>query len=350
MMMVVGASLLNDENSSERDTMLSKIPALITLRLYFKHFYKEGRTGKRVGHYYKNAPQLSKLLISTSDITKSTMHRETDLINNDDDEDETQIESNKNSLLATSGATNKLIFKSSSPSINQSSLLRQSPHHHNQLKSHNLTNGNFNAKISTKIGGHGTYATSHAHPKLIMPNACLTDHDPMLDSSDSLRFNKKPTILQHQFNNFTLSPAKYEDEIYSTTSRKEYYDNTSGMNSQGGGGELDKMISETTIRLTDLFSGLNSNTLNRHQQTNPTSNFISNTNHSNTLNKNLLVQTAASNAAANGQAFNKFPMPFASNTLTHTTNRIYNKNNNSSNNNVYCRINDLQGPTKHMNI
>jgi hypothetical protein len=368
-------------------------------------------------NHYQASSQLAKLLISTTGVKKDPYnlddHQETDLIN--DDLTYTTPSNNMKQLLKCSSPSTlnrntrqaPHIIATSQSSSNTPALM---------LRSQNFSNGNFNAKISAKV--------NPSNPKLILPASSLSDvncGEHQVRFSNNNNNKQSPHHINYntqQYQNFTLNKLNYESKKNSQS--KEYYDNTTlpsnnssnnknidlinSMNSS----DFSKMINDQAFRLSDLFNelspslninnnsaGTNKSTFLNHKpnMVMNTSSFLTNgnsfsastpsstssaasspTNSSpstqsslgkpiSNQNKSLLIQSNnhANANSNNTHTFNKFPVPFNNvSTLTHTTNRIYNKHNaaNQQQSNIYSKINDYQGnyntlsqsQTKHLNI
>ena len=157
------------------------------------------------------------------------------------------------------------------------------------IRSHNIPNGNFNAKITS---------AGHQQPR-------------------------------PQFNTFTLSRAT-EASVYENNNN-----NASNQLKNSSNSDLSRMLQDTTFRLSDLFNELsphlvgntnnmntlpgNSNSRNGYQSTlpksqvNPMSVFSSEQTGGGGSRQNLLLQQ--NSLACNQTSFNKFPNPFMSSTL-----------------------------------
>jgi hypothetical protein len=346
-------------------------------------------------------------------------HQETDLINDD---------GAYSTPPASSSSNMKQLLKCSSPLKSSSSRLSphiiataaQSTANTPalMLRSQNFSNGNFNAKISAKVP---------ANPRLVLPTNSLSDinsFDQARFHASGSKHQSPHHTTTNNHHNLTLNKLSYE---MSKNSAKEYYDNASAaaaasssnnnnknidlINSMNNS-DFSKMINDQAFRLSDLFNELNPNLIvNNNNGTVNKSTFNNaakpaTTNTSSFLANNTAMSSSASSASSSPTSscqssgignsgggksllmqsnhqggghhhtggggsgkgthtFNKFPVPFNGNTLTHTTNRIYNKHNTShhqqqSSANIYSKINDYQanfnptssgqGQTKHLNI
>jgi hypothetical protein len=346
------------------------------------------------GNYYQPSSHLAKLLVSTGTPSKKDPynlddHQETDLISDDVTYSTPQPSMPPSHM--------KHLLKSSSPATLTRPGSRHSPHVHStaantpalMLRSSQntaMSNGNFNAKISAKVNG-----------KPVLPTASMSDIN-----------RQSPHHTNHH--NLTLGKINYNLGKCNNNSsgEKEYYDNASlamannnnnkniDMINSMNNADFSKMINDQAFRLSDLFNELNPMTNNGNNNKTSfavnskpanTSSFVAHANFSGSIpssassnsssptssstqsnaGKTLLIQSSHHHNGAH--TFNKFPVPFngaVNGTLTHTTNRIYNKHHAQQNKsgNIYSKINDYQASfnpssssnpssqhqTKHMNI
>ena len=302
------SSLLNDDmddepESSSKDETIEKtaLRGINILSETTSNDYTAQTFGKRLelgmnnsgGNYYQ-ASQFNRYLVSSPLLSSSSSQKESSV-------DEEQP---KSADLLNGAAVNN-----SQPATATAKTIQLPPMM--MIRSQNIPNGNFNAKISAGFS-----------------SSTIND----FKASNS---NSKP-----QFNSFTLNRNM---ESKQPKDRSEYYENASKKDENS----LSKMLQDTTFRLSDLFNELspniNTDYSNRNQQfqsTLPTSIKVSNTSNmyqqfpvvaanssspkheGKTLRPQMLLQTInnGSQGSSSGSqvqhnpSFNKFPNPFGAHT------------------------------------
>ena len=172
------------------------------------------------------------------------------------------------------------------------------------MRSHNFTNGNFNAKISTSSANKTIVST----PSL---NESQIDAQPT-------RFNPNGTIQKHQFSNFTLN--RHFELAKNQVIDKDYYENTNFNDSSEGeaaqkSDDLNRLFQDTNYKLSDLFNELSpslilSNNNSSNNNTPYSTPINSNQYQSTQLYTTKLNSTPAatsSNSNQNANVFQQFP-------------------------------------------
>ena len=174
------------------------------------------------------------------------------------------------------------------------------------MRSHNFTNGNFNAKISTSSANKTIVSTPSLNESQI------PDHP--------TRFNPNGTIQKHQFSNFTLN--RHFELAKNQVMDKDYYENTnfndSSENETQKNDDLNKLFQDTNYKLSDLFNELSPSLILNNNNNNSSNN---NTPYSTPINSNNQYQSTQlytklnstpttssnSNSNQNANVFQQFP-------------------------------------------
>lgn len=262
------SSLLNDdlddiEHNSSNETLeqsrrrnLGLLSEPTEFNIANSTFNKNGNNNSNANNYYQSS-QFNRFLVSSPLMSTSSSQKENSI------EDTSEV---KNVEFINSMATPTLTKTMHMP-------------HMMTIRSQNISNGNFNAKISSGFSNCAINEIKNTNPH---------NH----------QIHHKP-----QFNTFTMKP-KTENSIYE--------------NSKASSTDLNKMLQDTTFRLSDLFNELSPNLMSNNNNTTstlPHNNSSSTTrNYQGTLPKN-------STGGNNMSLFQQFPTIVSASSPKHNGSR-----------------------------